>query len=400
MTHRERILAVCRGEAPDRIAWVPRLDLWYAAHSRAGTLPEQFRGKRRHVGGASPWMTLREITDAMGVGYHAVIPDFSDVIPPDGGADRGLGVYHLKGMAYDTRLHEVEREVAVRDGVTRVIYRTPVGSVSCAFRYTEEMRQAGASISWVDEHVLKGPGDYRVLEYIFSHLEVVPTYDSYRAWHDWVGEAGVAVAYGNAAASPMQHIMRDLLPMTEFFLELHDHPEHLRALAEAMEPWFAQVLSALVRSPAEIILWGGNYDETITYPPFFEQHILLWLARAAEAAHAHGKLLLTHTDGENAGLVDLYRRAGFDIADSLCPAPMTKLTLAQAIAALPGITIWGGIPSVALVEESMSQQDFERLIAETISLAAGRSHLILGIADTTPANASFDRLRYITRAVL
>lgn len=388
MTHRERILAVCRGEVPDRIPWVPRLDLWYAAHSRAGTLPGQFGG-----------MGLREITEAMGVGYHAVIPDFSDVTSPDGGADRGLGIYHLKGMAYDTRLHDAEREVAMPGGVTRVAYHTPAGSVSCAFRYTDEMRQAGASISWVDDHVLKGLSDYRALEHIFSHLEVVPTYDTYRAWHDWVGEAGVAVAYGNAAASPMQHIMRDLLPVADFFLEMHDHPAQLRALAEAMEPWFEQVLSVLVHSPAEIILWGGNYDETITYPPFFEEHILPWLARAAEAAHRHGKLLLTHTDGENAGLLHLYRRAGFDIADSLCPAPMTKLTLAQAIAALPGITIWGGIPSVALVEESMSQAHFERLTTDTISLAAGRSHLILGIADTTPANASFDRLRYIIEAV-
>jgi hypothetical protein len=387
MTHRERILAACRGEVPDRVPWVPRLDLWYAAHSRSDTLPREFRG-----------MTLREITDALGVGYHAVIPDFSDVLSTDGGADRGLGIYHLKGMAYDTRLRDVKREVAVQGATTRITYHTPVGSVSCAFRFTEEMRQAGASISWMDEHLLKQPADYQVLEHIFSHLKVVPTHERYRAWRDWVGEAGVAVAYGNAAASPMQHIMRDLMPMTDFFLELHDHPERLRSLARSMVPWLAQVLSVLVRSPAEVILWGGNYDATITYPPFFEEHILPWLTRAAEAAHAHDKLLLTHTDGENAGLLPLYRQAGFDIADSLCPAPMTKLTLAQAIAALPGVTIWGGIPSLALIKESASDRDFERLIADTMTLATGRSHLILGIADTTPANASFDRLRHITEA--
>ncbi len=39
MTHKERILAACRGEVPDCIPWIPRLDLWHNAHRRAGTLP-------------------------------------------------------------------------------------------------------------------------------------------------------------------------------------------------------------------------------------------------------------------------------------------------------------------------------------------------------------------------
>ena len=307
------------------------MDLWYNAHSRAGTLPEPYRG-----------LSLRELTDALGVAYHAVVPDFLGARSPDDTVDRGLGIYRLEGMAFETRLHEVEREVLAGPDLTRVLYHTPVGSVSCAFRYTEEMRRAGATISWVVEHAIKDPSDYRVLEHIFSHLEVVPTYEEYRAWQRWVGEAGVAVAYGNAAASPMQHIMRDLMPMTDFFLELHDCPERLIGLARSMERWFTGIFTALAESPAEIVFVGGNYDSTITYPPFFEEHILPWLARAAEAAHARGKLLLTHTDGENAGLMHLYRRAGFDIADSLCPAPMTKLTLAEAMAELPGITIWAG----------------------------------------------------------
>jgi len=37
MTHKQRILAACRGETPEKIPWVPRLDLWYNAHLRAGT---------------------------------------------------------------------------------------------------------------------------------------------------------------------------------------------------------------------------------------------------------------------------------------------------------------------------------------------------------------------------
>ena len=44
MTNRERIMAVIRGEVPDRLPWVPRLDFWYRAHAYRGTLPQYLRG--------------------------------------------------------------------------------------------------------------------------------------------------------------------------------------------------------------------------------------------------------------------------------------------------------------------------------------------------------------------
>lgn len=388
MTHKQCILSACRGEVPDRIPWIPRMDLWYNAHSRAGTLPPQFRNA-----------SLRQITQSIGVGYHAVVPNFLDIRSPDDTIDRCLGIYRLRTMPFETRLHDVRREIRMDGDRTRVTYHTPLGQVSGTFTYTPEMKDSGASISWIDEHLLKGPADYPVLEHIFSNLEVVPTYGNYRAWQDWVGEDGVAVAFASLSGSPMHHIMRELLPMTDFFLEMCDRPDEIASLARSMERWFREMFSALVDSPAEVIFLGANYDETITYPPFFEQHILPWLSELAAMAHRHGQFLLTHTDGENEGLMHLYRRCKFDIADSICPKPMTKLTLAQSIEQLPGVTIWGGIPSIALCQSSMSDADFERLVDETLALAHGRSHIILGIADTTPPGASFDRILRITRKV-
>ncbi len=388
MTHKQRMLAACRGEVPDRIPWVPRLDLWYKAQVQAGTLPERYRGK-----------SLREITEEMGVGYHAVVPDFRDLRSPEDDVDRCLGIYRLRTMPVETHLRGVDREVRTEGDATRVTYHTPKGSLTCAFRYTEEMRRAGATITWIEEHVLKGPEDLPALEYLFANLEVVRRYDQYRTWQAWVGESGIAAAYGNSGASPLHHVLHDLMEPMALFLALHDYPDRLRGLTESMERWFRELVLALVESPAEVVFLGANYDEVITYPPLFEEHILPWLADAAEQAHRHGKLLLTHTDGENQRLLPLYRRAGFDIADSLCPAPMTKLTLAESIAELPGVTIWGGLPSIAMLEDSLSDGDFARLVEETVELARGRSHLILGIADTTPAAAKWERIAAVTEAV-
>jgi len=388
MTHEERILAACRGERGDQVPWVPRLDLWYNANAPAGTLPARFAGA-----------SLRDITDTLDLGYHAVVPNFLDVRTSDDTIDRCLGLCQVPQMPFTVRLREVEREIRVDGDRTHVTYHTPAGSVSGAFRYTQEMKEAGASISWIQEHAFKSLDDVPTLEHIFAHLEVVPDDGPLRAWSDWLGGACATVAFGGLAASPMHHIMRDLMPMTDFFLELVDHGDALEALAQSLVGYYQNVQRALVDCEADIIFLGANYDETITYPPLFEEHFLPWLSRLAAMAHDNGKFLLTHTDGENEGLIDLYRQCGFDIADSFCPSPMTKMTVRDFMTALPDVTVWGGIPSVALCETSMTDDDFARLLDETLAFAADHPRLILGIADTAPANASFDRIIEITERV-
>ena len=302
-------------------------------------------------------------------------------------------------MPFRTELREVQREVRVDGDATHVTYHTPAGSVSCAFTYTQEMKDAGASISWITEHAFKSVDDVPALEHIFSHLAVVPDERAFQAWSAWLGDSCAPIAFGSLAASPMHHVMRDLLPMTDFFLQMHDHPDAFAALAKSLEGHFDDVFAALVACDAPIIFMGANYDETITYPPFFDAHIAPWLARLADLAREGGKYLLTHTDGENEGLIASYRRCDFAIADSVCPAPMTKMTIEQFMTALPEMTVWGGVPSVALCPNSMSDTDFDRLIDKTVAFAAEQARLILGIADTTPANAAFGRILKVTERV-
>ena len=45
MTPKQRFRAAFRGEMPDLLPYVPRIDLWYNANSYAATLPEKHRGR-------------------------------------------------------------------------------------------------------------------------------------------------------------------------------------------------------------------------------------------------------------------------------------------------------------------------------------------------------------------
>ena len=390
MTDRERMLRAARGEWADRLPFAPRLDLWHNANVRRKTLPPAY----------GPEATTSQIADDLGVAHHRIIPEFLKTRTPDDTVDRGLGIYRLRGLAYRAELTGVDRVARSEDGSTVVEYHTPVGSVSCRMTLTEEMLESGASISWIDEHVIKRPEDYRVVGYIFRNIRLTADYDNYRRFQAEVGDRGLAVAHGIGSASPVQHLMRDLVDGTQFYYELADHPREVRQLCEDMAPFYEQLVRILAGSPAEAVMMGANYDDTITYPPLFKEHILPWLQRWAEILHAGGKIFMSHCDGENESLLDLLAASEIDVAESVCAPPMVQCTLAAMRRAFAGkITIFGGVPSVALLEDSMSEEEFEAHMRRLFAEIAPGDRFILGVSDMVPPDAKWDRLVRVARMV-
>jgi hypothetical protein len=95
-----------------------------------------------------------------------------------------------------------------------------------------------------------------------------------------------------------------------------------------------------------------------------------------------------------------YLAAGIDIADSVCPAPMTKLTLAGTRRVFGGrITIMVGFPSVALVKDAMTDRQFDEYLDDFFRQIGHGDRLILGVSDTTPPGATFERLLKIRDCV-
>ncbi len=389
MTHRERMLAAIRGEPTDRIPWAPRLDLWYRASKRAGTLPGNCRDA-----------SLTQLVDDLGVGFHAVVPDFRDLRGIEDDVDRALGLYNLKTMPYRTVLEDVRRSVRVDGDRTFVEYETPVGTLTTTVLYDEAMRKAGISLTHVEGHVFKGPEDYEALGFIFENARVEPNDEGYLEFAARVADRGIAVGFVNLAASPMHLVQHELMPLELFFYEMHDHPDEMALLARRIAAYWDRLLDVAARSPAEVLFLGGNYDASVTYPPFFHQHILPTLRAFARTLHARGKYLLTHTDGENAGLLSHYLDSEIDIADSICPAPMTKLSFREVRDAFGDrTTIMGGVPAIALLKSSMPERDFDAFLAEFFESVGRGDHLILGISDTTPPGAEFERILKVGRRV-
>jgi len=85
LTHKERMIKAARGEMPDMLPYIPRIDLWYSANSRAGTLPRQHQGR-----------TAYEISRAEGWGLMTASIDFTYQFLPEALLHRAIGAYALK----------------------------------------------------------------------------------------------------------------------------------------------------------------------------------------------------------------------------------------------------------------------------------------------------------------
>lgn len=383
MTHRQRILAAAKGETADVLPYVPRFDLWYNANSIQGTLPEQHR---EH----SP----DEISRFHGWALHKIVPEFLKVRKPEDSIHRALGLYSLKEMVFKPRFSPGVRIEVKRDGdFTRTEYHTPIGMVWTTTSYTDEMRKAGASITWIEEHLIKKPEDYRVAAYIFDNLELDPDFDDFLGLKAEIGEQGLACTMIGLASSPMHHIQKEFMDATEFYFQYHDHQKEIQHLAASMEHFFEQGLKIIADSPADGVLWGANFDDMITYPTYFEKEIQPWIRKASEVLGEKGKISICHCDGENYGLMDLIRDSGMHVAEAICPYPMTKVRIEEYYARWSDkLTIWGGIPSNMLLAESATDEEFEAYLDHLFKVIAPGTRMILGIADTTPPNAVFERL--------
>ncbi len=382
-THKERMLTTIRGGMPDRIPYAPRLDLWFTGNKNRGTLPPAYRDFDHwdQVSRKQGWAIAKVVLEYQRYGEDSIL-------------DRPLGIYRFPAQGFYTRLPgDVERLVRREGDRISLEYHTPKGTVRAAFLYSEQMRRSGVTIPWINEHALKGPEDYAPLGYLFENLIVEPAPGDFASWAAPLGEDGYAACYALTGGSPMHHIMKILMDGTQFYFHHRDYGKQMEGLAESIGVYFRRVFKLLPEIPADIFHVGANFDDTITYPPFFRDHVMPWLQEAAEVLHPRGKFLMCHTDGENRGLMEYLYQSGLDVADSVCPAPMTKVSLAEYYSHWGNrITLQGGIPSNLLLAEATTDREFENFLDGLFKAVAPGNRLILGVADTVPPDAVFDRI--------
>lgn len=362
MTNRERLHAIMDRRPPDRIPWIPRMQIWHTARTKTDTLPERFRG-----------MSLREVEGALGLGTPA-----------------------REGRVFREVLEGVEVVFREAGGDLIQEFRTPVGTVASRVRRSEELDRVGIQGMEI-EHVIKGPEDYRVVEYMIAHTRYEPCYDEYLRYEAEIGEDGVPlVAAGDC---PFHHFLQKLAGYQTGYYHLHDHPDQVNHLLGLMQERDREVWDLVAKSPARLILHGLHFDSAMTPPPMFRAHITPYYLELSDLLHRHGKTLCMHADADSRLILQNIRESGFDMAETFTTDPMVACTLEEARGTWGDeVIIWGGVPSVML-EPTVSEGEFEAYMRRVFRVIAPGDAFILGVADNVMPAAMVERIERITAMV-
>jgi hypothetical protein len=387
MTERARIIAALTGGPAARIPWCTRLDLWYAAHTYAGTLPEHLAEldlsavhRELHVARQSYVQIAK--TRLRGV---ELTVDF------DG---KRILRDHAPVLRFPNPVDLVPRE---RPGNTAITFTTPVGSCSVHYRTSESILATGAT-PYLTKHVITSTEDVAPVRWILDHGEVTADHASYEERAAEIGENGLAIAFIERV--PFQRLLLDFMGEETCFFEMFDRPEGFASLLHQLTEIDETFLDLALQSTSPIIEYGDNVDGEITNPRLFARYCVPAYHRAAERLHAAGKLLGSHLDGDLANLIDLIPDSGLDLVESFSQEPLSRVQLADAWAVWKGaVCFWGGLPS-PLFEAHVPYAEFERLARDVVELLRAdvpSAGAILGIADQAVGPTDWRRIRAVAQ---
>jgi hypothetical protein len=367
MTHRDRILAVYRGETPDVVPYMLDLSHWFYHKHRL------------------PWDLSRvfETPETDLISYHKEV---------------GAGFYlaNLGSFYSVTFPSDVEAETVTRTahGVPEIIWqiRTPVGQIERRRRWEERTYAWGIS-RWG----IRSEQELRVFSYAVSRRSFAPKWDNYRAWTREVGDHGVV--YISPGYSAMGYLLHYWMGIEGVAYALADYPKALGEVIDAVNANNLQLIDLLAQSPAEIVIMGDNFSSDIQSPAFFRQWSAAYHEEAIRRLHAAGKFVAVHIDGRLRGAIRMIRETGADCGDAITPTPFGDLTPAQCREeAGPDFILSGGV-SPDLWLPSAPVEAFKAKVLEWLDLKRQSPRLIAGAGDQVPPGAEEDRIETMRELV-
>ena len=382
----DRVSAIFQGVKPDRIPFIDRLEVWYRVHSRAGTLPEEFRG-----------MTVTEIHRAVGIGQQVYLVPYVfkmhgvDVIARFNGEI--IFQEHEPVMEFFCGISELASYE--QPGVTEIELLTPLGKLRAQHELLPENILSGTE-PYLKEHLIKDVPDFQVVEYILENQEFIPRYEKVADEAARLGHIGYVVPM--TPRIPFQQVLLEYLGEIPLFYALNDNPEKVERLIKLLDIQLTDILHHLVDLDTLYVEFPDNLHGLMTNPRLFAKYCLPYYQRYCEILHGQGKKVGSHTDGNVKPLLSLLTESGLDVCESFSPAPLTPCTLEEAWQAWQdGPIIWGGIPS-PILEERTSDQDFIQYVQNVLDLV-GDQPFILGIGDMVMGHNLIERVRYIVDRV-
>lgn len=366
----ERMMAVYEGRDGRGVVFQPRIKHWFEVNSAAGTLPDRYQGMYLDEVYRDLDVTPREVWvpgTRGSAGYLALKIEEGDDVEV---WSRGYRASSPEGEPQDLVFTE---------------YRTPKGSISQLERATEH----GASVYNVD-YFLKDLKDVEVMKYILQERRYL--WDERR--YEWGRRRfGDTIPLRvNLQRSPLMWLFVGLMGFQRAVTMIWRHPKEMEELLALQEGDFIKMLEVCRGKPITELHFGDNMHQDMCSPPYFKRYMMPFYKRVLPRVKEMGMYSTAHWDGFVGQLLPLVAETGLNGLECVTPLPQGDVTLEQMNEGMRGMFLRDGIPAVMMCPWT-SLEALGDHVRNLIKLFYPR--LILGISDLTPANADFERIRFV-----
>lgn len=383
MTKRERILAMLRGEKPDKLPWCADLAYWIDYLNDEKLMPAKYLEHEAHAANEKVSMGLAAPFNSVGLlQMHR---------------DLDVGFYLQGYFPYDVIYDETVQVDTVyenvKDGQLRTIkVTTPVGSMEEVWEYRFITHSWGPRY-----HMCKGVEDIPKLKYLYEHTTYEPNYTIAEERMGLVGDMGVVLVYMPKA--PIMELISLRAGLGNVVDMLDEDEEAFEDLLQVMEKKHDEACELALKAPGECVMIPDNLSSGSIgrnlYRKYDMPYAKKWTARIREA----GKYSFVHLDGTLNPLLTDTCEAGYDVIEGLTPKPMGDIEYDEMrpLATRDAI-LWGGIPS-HLFDPDYPDEEFDRYVIDLIHKMVEDGRSVLAVGDQVVPRTKAERIRRVNDLV-
>lgn len=383
MNKRERILAMLKGEKPDKLPWCADLAYWIDYLNDEKLMPEKYLQDEAHdsketlsAGLAAPFNSkgLLQLHHDLDVGFY-------------------LQGYFPFTEVYDDTVQIKTEFRNIPEGQTRIItVTTPVGSMEEVWEYRFSSHSWGPRI-----FMCKGADDIPKMKYLYEHMTYAPNYTTAEERVPLVQDIGVVVCY--TPKSPIMELIALRAGLEAVVDMMVDDEEGFEELLQIMEKKHDIACQIALDSPAEVIFFPENLSSDTIGSKLYRKYALpyaqKWTAKVREA----GKFSLVHLDGTLKPLLTDVCDGGFDAIEGLTPKPAGDIDYEEMRPlASKDVILWGGIPS-GLFDPSYSDEVFDEYVIKLIGQMKADGRSILAVGDQVVPGTKWERIKRVNELV-
>jgi hypothetical protein len=360
MTHRERVLAVLRGEKADFVPWFGDLDYYTTAQITRGKVPRDFKAGDEYI----------EWHRRLRCGFYL------------------QGYFPFKEIVENCDVREwTEANVRYRE------VKTPRGTLREGWLWSD-ITYSEAPI----ERLLKAPADLPAYAYLYANTRYEPDYAFAEKRRRQVGEMGVVLCY--LPRTPFMRMVALDAGIENVTMIHADDPTGFAEMFAALTESLDRASQVALESPAEILMMPENLSSEVVGPRFFELYLKDFQTRWARKINAAGKFSCIHMDGTLGGLLRQESSVGLTFIEALTPRPVGDIPVSEWAGYRGGskTIYWGGVPG-SYFTPAVSDGEFDRLVKEVLAVMREDRRMVLGVADQVPPDGLERRVARVQELV-